>query len=80
MHHGVQAGPMSMKSTDVHFGSAQRSFVPIRWCIRQFCMFVINSDRDGAQYDVWACDTYINIVHLSLDICSNQLCAAVDRI
>ena len=27
--------------TGVHFGSAQRSFVPIRWCTRRFCMFVI---------------------------------------
>ena len=26
----------------VHFGSAQRSFVPIRWCTGRFCMFVIN--------------------------------------
>ena len=29
-------GPMYF-CTDIHFGSAQRGFVPIRWCTRQFC-------------------------------------------
>ena len=28
--------------TDIHFVSAQHSFVPIRWCTRRVCMFVIN--------------------------------------
>ena len=28
--------------TDIHFGSAQCSFLPIRWWTRRFCMFVIN--------------------------------------
>ena len=26
-------------------------FVLIRWCTRYFCMFVLSSDHDGAQYD-----------------------------
>ena len=40
--------------TGVHFVSAQCSFVLIRWCTRRFCMFVISSDYDGAQYDVFS--------------------------
>ncbi len=33
--------------TDVRFGSAQLSFVPIMWCTRRYCMFV--NFFDGVQ-------------------------------
>ena len=46
--------------TDVLFGS---SFVLIRLCTRQFCMFVISSDRDGAQCDI------IIIVGVAVSVC-----------
>ena len=42
VHHGAQGGPRSVRSTDVHFDSAQSSFVLIRWCTRWFCMFIID--------------------------------------
>ena len=45
--------------TDIQFGSAQHRFVLIRWCTRRFCMFVIRSDRDGAQYDVVSLDGWL---------------------
>ena len=38
--------------TDIHIGSAQYILVLIRWCTRQFCMFVTNNLWDGAQYNV----------------------------
>ena len=40
--------------TNVHSGGARCSFVLTRWpwCTRRFCMFVMNSDHDGAQGDV----------------------------
>ena len=51
VHHGAQRGPdPNIFCTDVHFGGAQCRFVLTRWCTRQFCMFVISSDRE-AQYD-----------------------------
>ncbi len=52
--------------TDVHFGGAEFSFVLTRWCIRQFCMFAISSDRDGAQYDV---------ISLAVSVCNLALSA-----
>ena len=39
-------------STDIHFGGAKCSFVLTRLCTRRFCMKVISSNCDGAQYDV----------------------------
>ena len=47
----------------VHFGSTHRacSFVLARWCTRQFCMFIISSDRDGAQYDVVSLDVHVSL-------------------
>ena len=56
VHHGAQGGP------DLQCGSAQRSFVLIRWCTRRFCMFVINSDRDGALYDVVNLDVGVSVI------------------
>ncbi len=37
-------------TTDLH--CTQCRLVLIRWCTRRFCMFVISSVHDGAQYNV----------------------------
>ncbi len=50
--------------TNIHFGSAQRSFVLIRWCTRRFCMFVKNHLQDGVQSSVVSLSVCLSICHM----------------
>ena len=72
VHHGELCGPTCKSRftmqfcTSVHLGGAQWSFVLIRWCTRQFCMFDMDHDRDVAQYNVVNLGAHLSVC-VSLD-------------
>ena len=51
MHHGCTP-PTCVVHHGAHFGGAQCTFVLIRWCTRQFWMYMLSHHLDGTQCDV----------------------------
>ncbi len=60
--HANQGSQYSSVTMHTSIGSAQRSFVLIRWCTKQFSIFVISFDHDGA-------GAQCNIVSLVVSVC-----------